>query len=109
MFGNIQRDYKSYDLKKGETHGVLGIPVFVFSPLMMFSTFGHDEVCKHIEAHMIVNSLSLFSIVHLVTPPQSKHEKYLLIYSRENDKFACTFEEFVKAMLADDMLQCMEV
>ena len=80
----------------------------VFHPQTMFDTFGHDEVCRDIDDFINKNSLSMFAIVCNVMNAEGKNEKYLFVYSKENDDFARTFDDLTAAMKKSDYLRCGE-
>lgn len=105
--GNFRRDYKTYKLKKGELSGKFGCAVMVFQPWTMFEKYGHDDVCKQIDEFIDKNKLSLFGLVcNVMNPETHKNEKSVFVYSKEQDAFANTFEDFIAAMKASDYLKC---
>ncbi len=107
--GNFRRDYKTYKLKKGDAAGKFGCAVMVFQPWTMFEKYGHDQCCSEIDEFMTLGGLSLFGMVcNVMNPDTGKNEKTLLMYSKQNDSLANTFDTLLIAMKESTLLKTME-
>ncbi len=72
----------------------------------MFDKYGHDSVCKDIEAFMEEKGLSLFGIItSAINPVSHDNERAVMLYSRNNNEISTTLPEFSAVLSADAMLQ----
>lgn len=72
----------------------------------MFEEFGHDACCNIIDDFMGKTRLSLFGMVcNVLCPETHQNEITILMYSREDDPLAKTFEDLLVAMQKDQLLQ----
>lgn len=107
--GNFRRDYKQYKLSKHGVDGVFGCAVVVFDPETMFATYGHDEVCKEIDAYMLEQNLSMFGLMCNVYNFDSHIvDRKIFVYSKKDCAFANTYDDFKTACKESDLLKCRE-
>jgi hypothetical protein len=75
----------------------------------MFEKYGHDQCCIEIDEFMSLGGLSLFGMVcNVMNPETGKNEKTILMYSKENDDLAKTFEALLTAMKESPLLKTLE-
>jgi inorganic pyrophosphatase/exopolyphosphatase len=104
--GNIRRDWKQYELQKGAVAGRFGCAVMVFSPDTMFAHYGHEAICKEIEATMAEKELDMFGIMCNIMESDGEMSRMVFIYSRKDTPFAKTFEGLYAATKDSKLLKC---
>lgn len=107
FLGNVRRDWKQYELSKGDIKGMLGCAVMVFSPQVMMERFGEDIVCRQIEQTMQTKDLDIFGIMcNIMNQETGEMSRTIFLYSKKDSEFAKTFDGLVEATRMSELLQC---
>lgn len=107
--GNLRRDYKQYSLVKNGKAGTLGIPVIVCTLEDMFKEYGKDQLCEEICQHMTDEKLSMFGIhFNILNKATNVVDRLIFVFSKLDGEFANSYEDFVKACQASDLLKTEE-
>ena len=107
FMGNVRRDWKQYELAKGDIKGRLGCAVMVFSPQAMMEKYGEETVCLCIEETMAAKELDMFGIMcNIMDMATGDMSRMIFLYSKKDSEFAKTFDALAEATKSADLLKC---